>query len=428
MRLFIVAVLFLAAPVVFAQEAAMEKQPDAQPVAEEKAAEKADTPAPTVTPQYVETLEQAENLGPKNKEFLKVLADFQATTKQLQQWIIEYQDANPPRQQEIDKLYHEKFADGEKLVKQMVDVALDAFDESPNRNIWVTNWLCSLVEWEYRRDNFEQPVRIFKRLAAKGIAEEAAVIYVFAGLSALMTMDIDDAEAWLTIAQDNGSLERYFASFPKDEKGMGDARMIGMMLASIPTLKADWATEQEIRKAETEAGEQDPAKKLPRVLLKTSKGDITLELFENEAPNTVANFISLVEKKFYDGVVFHRVLPRFMAQGGDPDGTGSGGPGYTIDCECQKPGYRKHFRGSLSMAHAGLNTGGSQFFLTFVPTSMLDGRHTAFGRVVEGIEVLAEIQRVDPEDKEAMVPTIDKIIEAKVLNKRDHEYEPKKNR
>ena len=415
----------------------MNEQPDAKPVVEENTIEQAPEsvvekidvpPPPTVAPQYVKNLDEAENLGPKNKEFLKVFAEFQAITKQLQVWIIEYQDAKKERQQEIDKHYHEKFAEGEKLIKQMIDVALDAFDEAPNRNPLVTSWLCSLVEWEYRRDNFEPPVRIFKRLAVKGVPEEAAVIFVFAGLSAVMTMELDDAEAWLTVAQDNGSLERYFESFPENEKGMNDARAIGMMLANIPTFKTSWAKEQEIRKAETEAGEQDPTKKLPCVLLKTSKGDITLELFENEAPNTVANFVSLVEKKFYDGVVFHRVLPRFMAQGGDPTGTGSGGPDYRIDCECHKPDYRKHFRGSISMAHAGLNTGGSQFFLTFVPTSMLDGRHTVFGRIVEGFEVLADIQRVDPADTEAMVPTIDKIIEAKVLNKRDHAYEPKKNR
>ena len=423
-----------------AEEKTAEKPPE--PAAEKKdmpppeatAEESQDAPATatspektaTTVPQYVESPTDAENLGPKNKEFMKVFAAYQAITKQLHEWTIEYQDAKPQRQLEIDKLHREKYAEGQKMVKEMIDTALDAFDEAPNRNPWVTIWLCSLVEWEYRRDNYEPSVRIFKRIAAKGVPEEAALIYVFAGLSAMMTADLDEAEAWITIAQENGALERYFESFPKTQKGMNDAMSIGMILENLPLLKENWAKEKEIRKAEAEVGEKDAAKKLPRVLLKTSKGDITLELFENEAPNTVANFISLVEKKFYDGVIFHRVLPRFMAQGGDPDGDGRGGPGYRIDCECHKPDYRKHFRGSLSMAHAGLNTGGSQFFLTFVPTTMLDGRHTVFGRVVEGFEVLAEIQRVDPEDKDAF-PAEDKIIEAKVLDKRDHAYEPKKN-
>src|SRR6185369_10074096 len=92
------------------------------------------------------------------------------------------------------------------------------------------------------------------------------------------------------------------------------------------------------------------AEPLPQVLLKTTAGDILIELYEDEAPNTVANFISLVEKKFYDGIIFHRVIDGFMAQGGDPTGTGTGGPGYLIDCECTLPNARKHQRGSVSMA------------------------------------------------------------------------------
>src|SRR4029079_8655388 len=137
--------------------------------------------------------------------------------------------------------------------------------------------------------------------------------------------------------------------------------------------------EQQTREAEAKADD------LPRVKLQTNKGDITIELFENEAPNTVANFISLVEKGFYDGVPFHRVLPNFMAQGGDPKGTGQGGPGYRIKDEFGNKGARAHFRGSLSMANTGQpNTNGSQFFLTFKPTPHLNGRHTVFGRVIEG--------------------------------------------
>jgi cyclophilin family peptidyl-prolyl cis-trans isomerase len=160
-------------------------------------------------------------------------------------------------------------------------------------------------------------------------------------------------------------------------------------------------------------------------LLKTSKGNITLELFENEAPNTVANFITLVEKGFYKDVPFHRVLEHFMAQGGDPTGTGGGGPGYTIPDECNRPDHRLHFRGSLSMAKtAAPDTGGSQFFLCFIPTSHLDGVHTVFGRVIAGMDVLAKLQRRNPEDR--TVGAADKIIEATVIRKRPHEYTVKK--
>ncbi|MDO5552994.1 MAG: peptidylprolyl isomerase [Planctomycetia bacterium] len=151
---------------------------------------------------------------------------------------------------------------------------------------------------------------------------------------------------------------------------------------------------------------------MPRVRLKTNKGDIVLELFQDEAPNAVGNFLTLVDQKFYTDVPFHRVLPYFMAQGGDPTGTGRGGPGYTIPCECRQDNARMHFRGSISMAHAGPDTGGSQFFLTFVPTFFLNQRHTVFGRVVEGMEILSDIQRINPEDE--VQPAPDKIIEATI--------------
>ncbi|PHR94744.1 MAG: peptidylprolyl isomerase [Blastopirellula sp.] len=164
--------------------------------------------------------------------------------------------------------------------------------------------------------------------------------------------------------------------------------------------------------------------------METSKGTVLIELFENQAPDTVGNFVSLVEEGHYDGLTFHRVLPGFMAQGGCPDGTGGGGPGYNIFCECDErnfPNFRHHFRGTLSMAHAGKNTGGSQFFLTFKATTHLDGKHTAFGRVVEGLDILEKLQRIDPSKKTPGVEP-DKIIKAEVIRKRDHVYAPKKSR
>jgi cyclophilin family peptidyl-prolyl cis-trans isomerase len=177
--------------------------------------------------------------------------------------------------------------------------------------------------------------------------------------------------------------------------------------------------EAEMAKRAAEAEADD----LPRVKIETTKGEIVVELFENEAANTVANFISLVEQHFYDGTPFHRVIPQFMAQGGDPTGTGTGGPGYAIACECETPAARKHFLGSLSMAHAGKNTGGSQFFLTFRPTEHLDGRHTVFGRVIEGFNVLPKLQRTEGEQARGEP---DKILKAEVLRKRDHDYVPDK--
>lgn len=126
----------------------------------------------------------------------------------------------------------------------------------------------------------------------------------------------------------------------------------------------------------------------------TEKGDIRLELYDDKTPNTVANFQKLVEKGFYDGLKFHRVIPDFMVQGGCPQGTGSGGPGYQFDDEFH-PELKHDQPGVLSMANAGPNTNGSQFFITHVATPWLDGKHSVFGKVIEGQGVVDVIEQGD---------------------------------
>ena len=130
---------------------------------------------------------------------------------------------------------------------------------------------------------------------------------------------------------------------------------------------------------------------MPKAIMETSKGTINLELFDKDAPNTVKNFSDLAKKGYYNGLKFHRVIPNFMIQGGCPDGTGCGGPGYQIDCEINS---QKHTPGTLSMAHAGPNTGGSQFFITHVATPHLDGVHTVFGRT-EDMDVVNAVRMGD---------------------------------
>lgn len=121
-------------------------------------------------------------------------------------------------------------------------------------------------------------------------------------------------------------------------------------------------------------------------------GVIEIEFFEQDAPNTVANFEKLANQGFYNGLVFHRVIPGFVAQGGCPNGTGSGGPGYTINCEINP---NKHERGVLAMAHAGKNTGGSQFYITYAPQPHLDGVHTVFGKITKGMDLVDEFKGRD---------------------------------
>jgi peptidyl-prolyl cis-trans isomerase B (cyclophilin B) len=131
-------------------------------------------------------------------------------------------------------------------------------------------------------------------------------------------------------------------------------------------------------------------------LLKTKYGQMKIEFFEKDAPNTVANFVKLAKSGFYDGVKFHRVLADFVVQGGDPTGTGAGGPGYKIDCELDGDN-QYHDRGVLSMAHAGRNTGGSQFFICHSRnnTAHLDRNHTVFGKVTENVDIVDQIRQGD---------------------------------
>jgi len=156
------------------------------------------------------------------------------------------------------------------------------------------------------------------------------------------------------------------------------------------------------------AGEDSATK----VLLKTSMGDITIQL-NDDMPITTGNFKSLVEKGFYDGVIFHRVIDGFMIQGGDPEGTGMGGPGYEIADEFTDHNRNDH--GTIAMANSGANTGGSQFFINLVDNSFLDSKHPAFGKVIAGMDVVDAIGKVQKDASDRPLTEV-KIIEAKIVS------------
>jgi len=346
--------------------------------------------------------------GPGKAQFDQLFSQWKSILADLRQLRGEYNTAAPERRTEIEGQYGQLIQKGVNLQPKLIEAAKNAYAAAPNANKELTEFLASVVYGEVRRDNYEEALRLAELL----INNQCGVkqLYDVAGIAAFAVSKYDLAEKYFKLAEENDA-----------RKGSGQPslnQLIEDFLSNPARYKNAWQREQQIRAAEAKAND------LPRVLLKTNKGDIEIALFENEAPIAVANFISLIEKGFYDGLTFHRVLPGFMAQGGCPTGDGTGGPGYNIPCECHQPNHRNHFRGSLSMAHAGRDTGGSQFFLTFVPTSFLDGRHTAFGRVVKGIDVLAKIRRRDPQAPDPPKP--DRIIQAKVLQKRPHEYKPQK--
>jgi cyclophilin family peptidyl-prolyl cis-trans isomerase len=283
------------------------------------------------------------------------------------------------------------------LFPQLRNAAVAAYRQAPNQDADLAKLVVGIVADDLRNDRYDQAAELAQLLIDNQCPEKA--VFGLAGIAAYCRDDFARAEQYLNTAKEAQVLSR---------EGM-------QYVTDVAFAKQLWGQEQQIRADEAAADD------LPRVLLKTSAGDLVVELYENEAPQAVGNFISLVEKGFYNGIVFHRVLPGFMAQGGCPQGTGTGGPGYEIYCECHQPNHRKHFRGTLSMAHAGRDTGGSQFFLTFRRTSHLDGQHTVFGRVIQGVELLDDLQRIDPQASGAK-PEPDKIIEAKVLRKRNHPY------
>jgi cyclophilin family peptidyl-prolyl cis-trans isomerase len=320
--------------------------------------------------------------------------DLLARLRQLQE---AYKAAPFEEKRELESQFNKLLAQGKQMAPVLAAAAERAYIAAPNQDKQVSDFLFSTLADKVNSDDYEAAERIAKVLIAGNYPN--ASVYNLGGVAAFNSSDFATARAWLKKADDEVALA-------------GDGKKLYGTLEHYDAL---WAKESAIRAAEAKAND------LPRVKLQTSKGDVVIELFENEAPNATANFISLVERKFYDGLKFHRVIPHFMAQGGDPQANGSGGPGYTIDCECYQPNARKHFRGSLSMAHAGRNTGGSQFFLTFVPTTHLDGKHTVFGRVIEGFDVLAKLERTEGEGKGG---DADKIIQATVLRKRNHKYEP----
>lgn len=336
------------------------------------------------------------------EDFPGLLEQWKNVEQQLGSLARNYREATSDQQRrEILASYEQLTTDSRALLTGLRAAAQANYEAAPNENSDAAQVLLSFVAQDLREDRVDEAWQLGTMLRENGT--DSPALPALLGVVAYARDDFATSAKLLKEAQAAGSLT------PEGEA----------LLEDLPQATSLWQKEQNIRQQEAAADD------LPRVRLETSEGDIVVELYENEAPQTVGNFVSLVEKGYYDGLTFHRVLPGFMAQGGCPEGTGSGGPGYTIFCETTNPQHRKHFRGVLSMAKtAQPNTGGSQFFLTFRRTPHLDGLHTVFGRVIEGHEVLAKLQRRDP--TRPGQPEPDRIVKAEVLRKRDHVYEPTK--
>jgi cyclophilin family peptidyl-prolyl cis-trans isomerase len=372
--------------------------------------------------------------------------EYKAAVRKIEKMQAQFQSADAATRQKLNNQLTGQTAHAQSLVNEMLEAAVAAYRFAPNADEQITELLIAVARYDVigrqigrgqpgqpakgghpqymyyeidGGDRYERALPVLKLLIENDAGSPE--LYVWGFLAAFATNDFDLASKWLQEAQKKEAIQPIAEAAGKSERedaGLMEAvtHQISSSAAVLEEYRQLWAKESQIRAAEAAADD------LPRVKLTTSKGEIVVELFENEAPQSVANFLTLVKQGFYDGSPFHRVLPKFMAQGGAKDEEGQGGPGYTIRCECYRPDYRRHFRGTLSMAHAGRDTGNSQFFLTFVPTAHLNGKHTAFGRVIEGMEVLADIQRRSTMH-ETNPPKADRILKAEVVRDRGHEYE-----
>ena len=326
----------------------------------------------------------------------------------------EFETADAARKAEIETEFNAvvRQYQSANILPQMAKLAGPVFEADPS-NVTAGQ---RATEFAYGRNDYAAAERYAEKLLETDPGNVAALN--IRGLSEFSQNKFGEAQASLAAAKQAGTVSPDFARIAGD----------------LPQLEQDWAAEQAIRQKQADAN-------LPRVQFTVAgpdgkeKGKVVIELFEEEAPNTVANIVSLVESGFYDGIRFHRVLPHFMDQVGDPNTKdpnadprtyGSGGPGYVIEDEFNRPGARKHFAGSLSMAKTPApDTGGSQFFITRAPTPFLDGKHTVFGRVVEGMETVRNVALADPDAPGYEIEETDVIQKATVLNKRNHPYEPK---
>ena len=302
--------------------------------------------------------------------FNKQYGDWKVLLSQLRKLRDDYAAAQPLKKPEIEKQFKDLIAKGDATLPALLEAAKGASRSRPP----MARSPSSFRRWRSTRRSRRttRRVSLADLLIKKGSNDPG--LCSAAGVAAFCVGELDKAEKYLEKGKDAAGLGKEFSDLAPRSPG------------PVGLLSEAWPEEVKIRQAEAKADD------LPRVVLKTNRGDIELELFENEAPNTVANFIALVEKHFYDGVSFHRVLPYFMAQGGDPKGDGTGGPGYTIPDECHKPDHRLHFRGTLSMAKTGARTAAARSSsCASFPRQPLDGKHTVFGRVVKGIDVLAKL-------------------------------------
>jgi cyclophilin family peptidyl-prolyl cis-trans isomerase len=362
----------------------------------------------------------------ESRRFDATFARWKDTLGQLFELDLRYRAGPRSDQATIKEEFDRLLADAEKLEQELIESAITAYVKAPPENRDLVQFILFVVQSHMGLERYEDALRLTQLLIDNQV--RLPMLSQIAGVAAFHVGDFDLADRHLRAWKQYRATPESSVGKPRGEKRReGTSDVADQYLALLPYYRDAWAKEQAIRSAEQAAND------LPRCVLRTNKGEIELELFENEAPNTVANFISLVESGFYNGLTFYKVRRGEAAEAGCPNGDGTGGPGYAIRCECYAPNHRLHFRGSVAMAIDAPNTGGSRFCIMFKPMREMDGRRTVFGRVVRGLDVLAKLQPRIPRSPmevainphaNVYIPRADTIVEAKVLRKRPHAYVP----
>lgn len=376
-------------------------------------AAKQEPPAKEETPKTTGPVKDP-NARPALEAFVKDLDEWKRIIKELRAQRMQYENAeSEDAAMGFQKKFESLLVEGRSMIPKLRKSGMTAYRLEPNRSASLIKFLYQMAEDDLKHDKYEEAAQLAQLMIDNNCGLNN--FYLVGGIAAYATSDFERAQEYLRIAQKEDVVQAIGTQHP--------VRIIEAYLNACATNADRWKEEAAIR---AQQADDD----LPQVKLSTTKGDIVLELFEKEAPGTVANFIDLVEKEFYDGKPFEHVIPGRLAQAGKDT---SGEPGYKIYCECNDKGFRKHFRGSVSMvkdmkpntAEPILDTAYSEFFISLMPNARLDGHYTVFGRVVKGMPVLAELQRTVTEDEEEVQP--DLIRKAVVLRKDEgKKYLPRK--
>lgn len=362
-------------------------------------------PAPTGEPPEIS--EEAKALF---IEFVEKQDQWSKTLAEIRRIQILYSN-NEDRTAEILQRYRELRDQSRRELNEVFAAAERVFEAHPGE-FFSGSMLATTLDYRRTQSMYENSYHAAKLLLSAGVP--LPDLLVMAARSAFVEGHFDDVMPLY---------ERFV-----EANGVEKLEQVDHQIANVLDFYPQWWQEElENRRADAEADD------LPRVLLETTRGPVVLELFEDRAPNTVANFIHLVEQGFYDGLEFYQVIEDLLVMGGDPLGNGTGTSGRFIPDEYDRPDRRRIFRGSIFMAKMPQEGGGgkfvadtasSQFVIALMPIIPKEQTQTVFGRVIQGIDVVSSFQRIDPQKKKEQqfqVPP-DRILTARVIRKRDHDY------